>query len=85
MGIICRLTDDGAVLVSPEAGELRVLNRVGATIWQLMDGNHDVAALEGELVRRYGISASQARADLDHFLSDLQRRNLLAWREPGAS
>lgn len=61
-----------------------MLNRVGATIWQLIDGTHDVAALEAELVRRYGIPASQARADLDHFLSDLQRRDLLAWKKADA-
>ncbi|MDT8304702.1 MAG: PqqD family protein [Anaerolineae bacterium] len=81
-GIICRLTDDGAVLVSPEAGDLRVLNRVGAAIWQLIDGTRDVAALEAELAHRYGIPAAQAHTDLDEFLADLQRRGLLTWQEP---
>jgi hypothetical protein len=78
--IICRLTDDGAVLVSPEAGDLRVLNQVGATIWQLLDGSHDIAALEAELVRRYGIPSRQARADLEAFLRELDSRNLLSWQ-----
>lgn len=79
-GIICRLTDDGAVLVSPEAGDLRVLNQVGATLWQLLDGSHDVAALEAELVRRYGIPSGQARTDLEAFLRELDSRNLLSWQ-----
>jgi hypothetical protein len=83
--IICRETDDGAVLVSPQAGDLRVLNRVGATIWQLLDGRQDVAALEVELVRRYQITAEQAHTDLGAFLVDLQRQNLISWREPDSS
>ncbi len=83
-GIICRETDDGAVLVSPEAGDLRVLNQVGAAIWQLLDGRRDVAELEAELVRRYRIPAAQASADLETFLQDLQRRNLLTWQEAAA-
>ena len=56
-GIICRETDDGAVLVSPEAGDLRVLNQVGAAIWQLLDGRRDVAELEAE---------RSGRGHLDH-------------------
>lgn len=83
-GIICRLTDDGAVLVSPEAGDLRVLNQVGAALWQLLDGSRDVAALQAELVRRYGIPAAQASADLEAFLRELEERELVTWREAPA-
>jgi hypothetical protein len=83
-GIICRPTDDGAVLVSPEAGDLRVLNQVGAAIWQLLDGRRDVAALEAELVRRYRIPVAQASADLEVFLQDLHRRDLLSWKDTPA-
>lgn len=79
--IICRLTDDGAVLVSPEAGDLRVLNASGATIWQLLDGRRTVAQVEAELSRRYRIPDDQARADLGQFLSDLHGRGLLRWLE----
>lgn len=77
--VICRLTDDGAVLVSPEAGNLRVLNASGAAIWQLLDGRRTVAEVEAELSRRYRIPAEQARADLGQFLSDLHGRGLLRW------
>jgi hypothetical protein len=80
--VIYRLTDDGAVLVSPGAGELRVLNATGATIWQLMDGQRSVSELENELSRRFGITADQASADLQSFLQDLQRRKLITWSDP---
>jgi hypothetical protein len=83
--VICRLTDDGAVLVSPEAGDLRVLNAVGATVWQMLDGRRTIAELEAELVHRFGISAGRAHDDLDNFLSDLQRRRLLSWVGPETS
>lgn len=80
--VICRLTDDGAVLVSPEAGDLRVLNAVGAAIWQMLDGQRTVGELEAELVRRYTIPAAQAQIDLWKFLSDLEGRSLLSWIDP---
>jgi hypothetical protein len=81
--VMCRLTDDGAVLISPEAGDLRVLNAVGAMIWQMLNGQRTVGDLEAELVRRYQIPAAQAHADLEQFLSDLHRRGLLSWRDAG--
>ena len=31
--IIWRIVDDGAVLVSPQIGKVRVLNEVGTAIW----------------------------------------------------
>lgn len=80
--VICRLTDDGAVLVSPEAGDLRVLNAVGATIWQMLDGRRTLGELEAEMAHRYQIPAGRAQADLARFLDDLEGRGLLSWIDP---
>lgn len=77
--VICRLTDDGAVLVLPEAGDLRVLNAVGAAIWQMLDGQRTVGELEAELAHRYKIPAAQAQIDLKKFLGDLEGRSLVSW------
>ena len=77
--VICRLTEDGAVLVSPKAGDLRVLNAVGAAIWQILDGQRTLGELENELACRYEIPAAQAQEDLGRFLSDLEGRGLLSW------
>jgi hypothetical protein len=79
-GVIWRILDDSAVLVSPEAGQVRVLNEVGTTIWQLIDGENTLAHIEAELIRHYGISPERARADLHTFLANLAERGLLTWK-----
>lgn len=83
--VICRLTEDGAVLVSPEAGDLRVLNAVGAAIWQMLDGQRTVGELEVEVAQRYRIPAAQAHVDVGRFLDDLQGRGLLIWMDRATS
>lgn len=79
--LIWHETDDGTVIVSPTAGKVRVLNKVGTTIWELMDGQHTVAEIEQTLVTTYSkIPAEQINIDLFHFLGDLANKGLLEWR-----
>lgn len=81
-GVVWRLIDNGAVLVSPESGDVRVLNEVGTTIWQLIDGERDVAQIEARLREQYdNIPAARIRADLDAFFDELSSRQLLMWKD----
>lgn len=77
--LIWRIMNDGAVLVSPEVGKVRVLNEMGATVWQLIDGQKSVDAIAELLVNEYEASLEQVRADLTTFISDLTERGLLVW------
>ena len=81
-GIVWRIVDEGVVLVSPESGEIRVLNELGTAIWQLLDGERSAADLEFELQKAYDVPAARLRGDLRHFLEELSRRDLLTWRPP---
>lgn len=78
--VIWREVNDGAVLVSPVHGQIRVLNEVGAQIWRLLDGERDVATIEAQLLNRYNTSEEQIRNDLQTFLSDLEKRGLVSWK-----
>lgn len=78
-GLIWRMMNDGAVLVSPEVGKVRVLNEMGATVWQLIDGQKSVDGIAALLVNEYETSLEQVRADLTIFISDLIDRGLLVW------
>lgn len=82
-GVIWRLIDNGAVLVSPESGDVRVLNDVGTTIWQLIDGENSVGQIEALLQEQYNVPLSKLRADLDSFFTELSQRNLLTWKQSG--
>ena len=78
--IVWRRTDDGAILISPESGDIRVLNDVGTAIWQLIDGKRSVAQIEKKLQAKYNVAAAKLQADLHAFLEELNERRLLHWK-----
>ncbi len=72
-----RLLDGDVVIVSPKSGKIRVLNHVGAFIWQLIVEETDYAKILAALIAAYGISPEQAQTDLDAFIDDLTKRELI--------
>ncbi len=48
------------------------LNRVGAFIWERLDGRSDGRALVGALVERFEVTAEQAAADYVAFVTQLE-------------
>lgn len=80
-GVISRLMDGEAVLVHPAQGKVRVLNAVGARIWELADGQRDVAALAQAVAAEYNVPLTQAQGDVDVFCADLVRRGVLVWAQ----
>jgi hypothetical protein len=81
--IIWRVLDDGVVVVSPQQGQVRVLNQVGTTVWGLIDGRRTVADLAAALTEQYNVSPEEAGRDLRAFLAELTDRGLLQWSQPG--
>ncbi|HZD10678.1 MAG TPA: PqqD family protein [Candidatus Binatia bacterium] len=79
--VIWRVLDDGAVIVTPRAGNVRVLNSVGTTIWQLIDGENSLADIESHLVHRFDVSPERARNDLHSFVKELDRRDMIEWKD----
>lgn len=77
--VIWQFMDDGVVLVLPEEGELRVLNEVGTTIWQLIDGRRTLQHITEELVKKYEVSPREARKDLRAFVDQLEAGRLIYW------
>lgn len=76
-GLVWRLLDDSAVVVSPRSGEVRVLNPVGTTIWQLMVEQHTLPEIEAHLVAHYDVSRERAHEDLQSFVEELVQRDIL--------
>lgn len=77
--LIWRQVDENTVVVTPQSGQMRVLNGVGSTIWQLLVEGQSPEAIIAHLVAHYAVSAEQAGADLDKFLAELEERGLLQW------
>lgn len=79
-GLIWREVDDGTVIVSPTAGKIRVLNQIGSTIWELVDGTRSVTAIEAQLVEIFtDVPRERISQDLQTFLTDLTNRGLVTW------
>lgn len=66
------------VLVLPALGKVKVLNDVGARIWELCDGIHNVGEIAAQLCREFAVESARAEGDTLDFLSDLARRGVLS-------
>jgi hypothetical protein len=78
--VVGRRIGDEFVLV-PLAGrgadidDILNLNKVGAFIWELLDGSRDGAAVVEALVDRFEVGRSEAEADYLAFLTQLRSLN----------
>ena len=77
--IIWRVPEDSAVLVSPEGGQVTILNGVGTTIWSLVNGQNSLKDIAQQLVQQYDVSIVQAYQDVENFLVKLDKRSLITW------
>lgn len=79
--VVWRILDDGAVIVTPRAGNVRVLNQVGTVIWKLIDGRNSLSEIESQLIHTYDVPVNQARSDLLAFVKQLEKRDMIVWVE----
>jgi hypothetical protein len=79
-GLIWSLVDEDSVVVSPELGQVRVLNGVGTVIWRLLVEEARVEEIEVYLVDHYEVAETQARRDVKEFLDELVARELVLWK-----
>ncbi|MCA9875339.1 MAG: PqqD family protein [Ardenticatenaceae bacterium] len=77
-----RLLDGDAVIVSPQTGKIRVLNHVGAFIWQKVVDKLSISEIVEAITTNYGISPQQAQTDLDTFIDDLAQRDMIFRERP---
>ena len=75
--IIGRMTDDEAVLVMPQKGQVKVINEVGAVVWELIDGIRDVGQIVDEVCSQFDVDRAAAEADTLNFISELIKREII--------
>jgi len=75
-----RRLETEAVLVLPGKGEVKVLNDVGATIWQLADGQRTVRDIARLICGQYQVTQAEAEADALEFVAELVRKGLVTVR-----
>lgn len=75
--MVGRLIEGEAVLVHPGQGKVRVLNAVGARLWELANGTRTIAEMAWAIAEEYDVSLAEAQSDAMVFCSDLAGRGLL--------
>ena len=70
--------DEGGLVVVPKNSTVEVLNPVGSRIFEMLDGTHSRDQIVQALVEEFEVTEDEASHDLDVFLADLKKRQLLA-------
>lgn len=66
------------VVVLPQGAEIKVLNDIGARIFELLDGTHSVEEIAATLCEEYDVEPVEARRDVTSFLDELHSHRMLA-------
>lgn len=69
--------DEEIVVMSLDSGDFFSLTGTARTIWQLIDGNRDRAALLTALAGHYGCEKAEIADDLDAFVAQLSQAGLI--------
>jgi hypothetical protein len=80
--IIARPVDDGALLVHLSSGQVWHLNRTGAQMWELVDGQRTLALISAEIASAWGIAGEAALRDVLQVADALIGEGLLRAAEP---
>ncbi len=69
---------DGETVLVPikermgDLGSIYTLNTTAARIWELIDGEREVAAIKSEIVREFEVGEEKAESDILSLLSELE-------------
>ncbi len=78
--ILSHEIDDQVVLVLPLTGKVKVLNQVGAFIWDKIDGQTTLVELIKAVANTFDVEPQMAEQDVITFLKDLQQKEMIELR-----
>ena len=71
------IANETIVLDSKINQQVHQLNELASFIWNLCDGEHDVAQIVNQECNEFEVSTEIASQDVSAFLSELESKNLL--------
>jgi hypothetical protein len=77
-----RVYGTDAVVISPEEGMVRLLNKTATRIWQLTDGSRSVEEIAITLTDEFDIDFQQAHESVIRLLAELSEKKLITWVGP---
>ena len=73
-----RTYDGQATIVLPSLARVNVLNEVGSSIWDRIDGQRSLQEILDGIVEEFDIGRDQAAADLQAFVADLRANGMVS-------
>lgn len=80
-GVLSRQSGEEVVVVLPEKGRFFVLNRTGAVVFGMMDGQRTLREIAAALSREYCIPAERAEQDVIALAEKLVERGAVIRKE----
>jgi hypothetical protein len=78
-------SQDGAIVLNIQHGQMFSLNIVGSKILDLLKRGYAEPHIAEEISREFGVSRDITDADVREFIRMLTEHHLLEMRDPGAS
>jgi hypothetical protein len=66
------------VVITPTENMVRMFNRVGSRIWELMDGARSIERIAALLTEEYRIEYDEALASVQRFVDELVEKGLVS-------
>ena len=66
------------VLMDTKTGDYLGINAVGTQIWNLLIDSKSVLELVTDLINRFEVTESQCQAEVENFLSELEKRKMVS-------
>jgi len=77
--VVSRLLDQEMVLVHPVQGKVRVLNSVGARVWELADGQHTLNDIIQTIATEYQVDTARVEVEVPAFCEELAQRGVMSF------
>ena len=77
--VVSRLLDQEMVLVHPVQGKVRVLNPVGARVWEFADGQRTLGDIIQTIAAEYQVDVARVEVEVPAFCEDLAQRGVLSF------
>jgi len=71
------MVDGEAVIVTPQDGDVKILNSSGSRVWELLDGTRSTGQISEIINTEFNIAIDVASDDIKQFLTELETRSLI--------
>jgi Coenzyme PQQ synthesis protein D (PqqD) len=75
--VAAKVIDGEAIIINLANGMYYSMDKVGALIWEMLEGEHSLEEVVTAVAARYDVSREQAQADVERLATELLQENLL--------